>query len=169
MGQSSVCTEAVAGAGLSGPRSRWSHEVGFSRRSRSLGVKSCQGELRQERAGAGNSVVGVDLRRRQPILRPHVSDDDDCSLLGVIAAALPRLRRDGSLVTPDTLLRRHRRHTAQHWTQPHRPPGRPASSTEATALDPAVGNREPEPQHTPNYQEQSDPNDPSAVDLETGP
>ena len=45
--------------------------------------------------------------------------DDDRSLVGAIAQALPRQRRTGWLVTPDTFLRWHRRRV-----QPHRPPGR---------------------------------------------
>ncbi len=35
----------------------------------------------------------------------HAINDDDRSLLGSIAAALPRRRRHGWIVTPDTLLR----------------------------------------------------------------
>jgi putative transposase len=44
----------------------------------------------------------VVLRRQQE--RPALNDDDR-SLLGAIAQALPRQRRHGWLVTPDTLLR----------------------------------------------------------------
>ena len=49
------------------------------------------------------------------------------ALLGAIAAALPRPQRAGWLVTPDTLLRWHRRRIARHWTQPTRPAGRPSA------------------------------------------
>ena len=61
--------------------------------------------------------------------RPNLNDDDR-SMLGAIAQALPRRRRHGWLVTPDTLLRWHRRRIAKHWTQPAHKPGRP--STRAT-------------------------------------
>jgi hypothetical protein len=65
--------------------------------------------------------------------RPALNDDDR-TLLGAIAAALPRPYRAGWLVTPDTLLRRHRRRVARHWTQPTRGPGRPPTSDEHRRL-----------------------------------
>ena len=47
----------------------------------------------------------------------------------------PRSRdRAGWLVTPDTLLRWHRRRIIRHWTQPQRPPGRPSTSAELCRL-----------------------------------
>ena len=64
---------------------------------------------------------------------PDITDADR-SLLGAIAAALPRPSRAGWLVTPDTLLRWHRRRIAGHWTQPQRPPGRPSTSVELRRL-----------------------------------
>ena len=51
------------------------------------------------------------VRRRQ-VNRP-VTTDADRSLLAAIAAALPRPSRAGWLVTPDTLLRWHRRRIAR--------------------------------------------------------
>jgi hypothetical protein len=45
--------------------------------------------------------------------RPAVTDNDR-TLLGAIAAALPRRLRHGWIATPDTLLRRHRRRIARH-------------------------------------------------------
>ena len=59
---------------------------------------------------------------RRQVDRPELTDADR-TLLGAIAAALPRPSRAGWLVTPDTLLRWHRRRIVRHWTQPHRPPG----------------------------------------------
>ena len=54
--------------------------------------------------------LGV-LRRR--VDRPELTDADR-SLLAAIAAALARPRRAGWLVTPDTLLRWHRRRIVGH-------------------------------------------------------
>ena len=65
--------------------------------------------------------------------RPELTDADR-SLLGAIAAALARPSRAGWLVTPDTLLRWHRRRVVGHWTQPQRPPGRPSTSAESRRL-----------------------------------
>jgi len=62
---------------------------------------------------------------RRQIDRPTLTEADR-SLLGAIASVLPRTRRAGWLVTPDTLLRWHRRRIARHWTHPHRRPGRPS-------------------------------------------
>ena len=55
-------------------------------------------------------------------------------MLGAIAAALARPSRAGWLVTPDTLLRWHRRRIVGHWTQPQRPQGRPSTSAELCRL-----------------------------------
>jgi putative transposase len=76
------------------------------------------------------------------IERPNL-DDDDRSLLGAIAAALPRARRQGWLVTPDTLLRWHRRRVARHWTQPRRGPGRPPTAAAARRLVIAIAANNP--------------------------
>ncbi len=58
------------------------------------------------------------LRRQNP--RPAV-EDDDRTLLGAVAQALPRRLRDGWIVTPETLLGWHRRRMARHWTHPATP------------------------------------------------
>ena len=65
--------------------------------------------------------------------RPALNDDDR-TLLGATAAALPRPLRNGWLVTPETLLRWHRRRIARLWTQPRRPPGRPSTVPEVRRL-----------------------------------
>ena len=70
---------------------------------------------------------------RRQIDRPELTNDDR-SLLGAIAAALPRPRRIGWLATPDTLLRWHRRRVAHHWTQTTRAQGRPPTGVEIRQL-----------------------------------
>ena len=70
---------------------------------------------------------------RRQIDRPELTDADR-TLLGAIAAALARPSRTGWLVTPDTLLRWHRRRIVGHWTQPQRPRGRPSTSAELRRL-----------------------------------
>jgi hypothetical protein len=81
------------------------------------------------------------VHRRQ-IDRPDL-DDDDRNLLAAIAAALPRRNRRGWLVTPDTLLRWHRRRVARHWTQPRRRPGRPPTATQVRRLIVAMATENP--------------------------
>ena len=60
--------------------------------------------------------------------------EEDRALLGAVAAALSRPQRAGWLVTPETLLRWHRRRIARHWTQPCRAPGRPCTSVDLRRL-----------------------------------
>ena len=78
------------------------------------------------------------MRHRLAVLRRQIDrpdlNDDDRTLFGAIASALPRRRRTDWLVTPDTLLSWHRRCIARHWTQLHHPPGRPATSVEVRGL-----------------------------------
>lgn len=80
-------------------------------------------------SGRDKDLEIVVLRHQLMVLRRQIDrpalTEADRSLLSAIAAALPRARRVGWLVTPDTLLRWHRRRIARHWTRPHRPPGRP--------------------------------------------
>ena len=84
------------------------------------------------RRGRSKDREIIVLRRQLGVLhrrnnRPQLADEDR-ALLGAIAAALPRRRRAGWLVTSETLLRWHRRRTARHWTQPSGTPGRPSTS-----------------------------------------
>jgi putative transposase len=98
------------------------------------------------RSGRSKDLEIIVLRHQLAVLRRQIDrpalNDDDRSLLGAIAAALPRPRRAGWLVTPDTLLRWHRRRIARHWAQTTRGPGRLATSTvsqilKANGIDPA--------------------------------
>ena len=90
------------------------------------------------RSGRSKDLEIIVLRHQLAVLRRQVDrpelTDADRSLLGAIAAALARPSRTGWLVTPDTLLRWHRRRIARHWTQPQRPPGRPSTSAELRRL-----------------------------------
>ena len=90
------------------------------------------------RSGRWKDLEIIVLRHQLGVLRRQVDrpelTDADRSLLGAIAAALPRPSRAGWLVTPDTLLRQQRRRIVGHWTQPQRPLGRPSTSTELRRL-----------------------------------
>ena len=89
-------------------------------------------------SGRSKDLEIIVLRHQLTVLhrqnnRPALADEDR-ALMGAIAAALPRRRRAGWLVTPETLLRWHRRRIARHWTQPCRTPGRPCTSVELRRL-----------------------------------
>ena len=90
------------------------------------------------RSGRSKDLEIIVLRHQLAVLRRQVDrpeiTDADRNLLAAIAAALARQSRAGWLVTPDTLLRWHRRRIARHWTQPQRPPGRPPTSAKLRRL-----------------------------------
>lgn len=90
------------------------------------------------RSGRSKDLEIIVLRHQLMVLRRQVDrpalDDDDQTLLGAIAAALPRRLRDGWIVTPETLLRWHRRRIARHWTQLSRRPGRPGTAAKTRRL-----------------------------------
>ncbi len=91
------------------------------------------------RSGRSKDLEIIVLRHQLNVLRRQVDrpavTDDDRTLLGTIAAALPRPLRQGWIVTPETLLRWHRRRIARHWTQPPtRRKGRPPTNTELREL-----------------------------------
>jgi putative transposase len=62
------------------------------------------------------------LRRQTP--RPRL-EPADRALLAAVSRILPKSRWSCFFVTPETLLRWHRRLIAGAWTYPHRRPGRP--------------------------------------------
>ena len=81
-------------------------------------------------SGRSKDLELIALRHQNAVLRRQIGrpalTDDDRTLLGAIAAALPRRLRHDWIVTPETLLRWHRQRIAKHWTQPPaRRTGRP--------------------------------------------
>ena len=64
------------------------------------------------------------LQRRTP--RPQLRWIDR-AVIAALARLLPTRRRLGLLVTPATILRRHRQLVTNRWTMPHARPGRPPS------------------------------------------
>ncbi len=71
------------------------------------------------------------LRRQAP--RPSL-EPADRALLAAISRVLPRARWSCFFVTPETLLRWHRRLVAGTWTYPHRGSGRPPLDQEVQQL-----------------------------------
>ena len=90
------------------------------------------------RSGRSKDLEIIVLRHQLNVLHHQIDrptlNDNDRSLLGATAAALPRPKRTGWIVTPDTLLRRHRHRITRHRTQPSRGPGRPPTSNEIRRL-----------------------------------
>jgi hypothetical protein len=78
------------------------------------------------------------LRHQLAVLRRQVSrprgQPADRALLAALSQALPRFRWSCFFVTPDTLLRWHRRLVAGAWTSPHRGTGQPPLDQELQRL-----------------------------------
>jgi putative transposase len=90
------------------------------------------------RSGRSKDLEIIVLRHQLTVLRRQINrpaiNDRDRTLIGAIAAAFPRPRRTGWIVTPDTLLRWHRRRIARHWTHVTQGPGRPPTSNQIRRL-----------------------------------
>jgi transposase InsO family protein len=104
------------------------------------------------RSGRSKDLELIVLRRQNAVLRRQIARpvliDDDRTLLGAIAAALPRQLRDGWIVRPETLLRWHRQRIAKHWTQPPaRRIGRPPTSAELRQLVVRLASENPTWEH----------------------
>jgi putative transposase len=93
------------------------------------------GRLRSEHAKDVEIAV---LRHQLRVLRRQVKRPEfhpaDRALLAVLSSALPRRRWSILLVTPDTILRWHRRLVTRKWTQPHSRGGRPPLDDQLVAL-----------------------------------
>ena len=105
------------------------------------------------RSGRSNDLEIIVLRHQLTVLcrqdnRPQLNHNDR-SLLGAIAAALPRRRRLGWSVTPDTVLGWYTRHTARHWTQPTPGPTRPSTTAEVRRLVIDMATDNPTRRHSP--------------------
>jgi putative transposase len=83
----------------------------------------------RDRRDRSKDVEIVVLRKQLEVLqrqvpRPRLETGDRVVLAG-LSRVLDRQRWPVFFVTPDTLVRWHRRLVARHWTYAHRPPGRP--------------------------------------------
>jgi putative transposase len=74
----------------------------------------------------------LSILRRQA-RRPQLTESDRL-LLAALSRVIPRRSWRAFLVTPETLLRWHRRMVAWRWTYPRRRPGRPAIDQEVRQL-----------------------------------
>jgi len=93
------------------------------------------GRLRSEHAKDVEIAV---LRHQLRVLRRQVKRPEfrptDRALLAMLSRALPRRRWSTFLVTPDTIMRWHRRLVTRKWTQPYRRGGRPPLDDHLVAL-----------------------------------
>ena len=93
--------------------------------------------LLARRQASKNAEILV-LRHEVAVLRRQVAQPRPSwpgrAVLSALTRLLSRQRRHNRFVTPGTLLRWHRDLVRRHWTQPHRPPGRPSTAPELRRL-----------------------------------
>jgi transposase InsO family protein len=94
--------------------------------------------LLRPRSSAFKELEIVVLRHELALLRRQVARPDlrpaDRAFLAAASRLLPRTRWPSFFVTPETLLRWHRRLVARRWTYPRRDPGRPPIGGEVSEL-----------------------------------
>jgi putative transposase len=76
-----------------------------------------------------HQLVVLARQETRPLFRPA-----DRAFLATLARMLPRRRRHGLIVTPQTLLRWHRELVRRRWAQPKQTPGRPPVERRAREL-----------------------------------
>ena len=90
------------------------------------------------RGDAAKDLEILVLRHQLAVLRRQSTrpklEPGDRALLAAVSRVLPRSRWSCFFVTPETLLRWHRRLVAGVWTYPHRGPGRPPLDQELQQL-----------------------------------
>ena len=90
------------------------------------------------RGERSNELEILVLRHELSILRRQADrprfEPRDRLLLAALSRMLPRRSWQAFSVRPETLLRWHRRLVANHWTYPHRRPGRPPIAAEVREL-----------------------------------
>jgi putative transposase len=93
------------------------------------------GSLRSEHAKDVEIAV---LRHQLEVLRRQVKRPEfrpvDRAVLAALSSALPRWRWSSFLVTPDTILRWHRRLVTRKWTHASLEAGRPPLADQVVAL-----------------------------------
>ena len=99
------------------------------------------------RGDAAKDLEILVLRHQLAVLRRQTSrlrlEPGDRALLAAVSRVLPRSRWSCFLVTPDTLLRWHRRLVAGAWTYPHRHTGRPLLDRDIQQLIVRLANENP--------------------------
>ena len=99
------------------------------------------------RGDAAKDLEILVLRHQLAVLRRQTSrlrlEPGDRALLAAVSRVLPRSRWWCFFVTPDTLLRWHRRLVAGAWTYPHRHTGRPLLDRDVQQLIVRLANENP--------------------------